>query len=92
MIVSNSRQTGFSLLEMLVSLVVFSDNQARFTGGAIENVDSDPRISGCTFSANLAGRGGGIYNDGGRPEIVNCDDSWSARPAMRCENRLRTAT
>jgi len=42
-------------------------------GGGMYNYNSSPVLINCTFSANAAGHGGGIYNDdSSTPTVTNC--------------------
>ena len=61
---------------------IFSGNVSEY-GGGMDNYDSSPTVTGCVFSANLAGwlnpdgsvgggEGGGMYNFGGSPALTGC--------------------
>ena len=43
-----------------------------YGGGMISFTDSSPTVTNCTFTGNMAGRGGGIYSQFGRTTVTNC--------------------
>ncbi len=49
-----------------------SNNSADF-GGGMDIHSSNPIVSGCAFTGNIANiHGGGVYNGGGNPKVTNC--------------------
>ncbi len=48
-----------------------SNNAGGSNGGAIYDYNGTPTIEGCTFTSNIAGSGGGIYNESSSPIILN---------------------
>jgi predicted outer membrane repeat protein len=55
-----------------VSDCAFRDNKAA-SGGGMYNWDSNPELTGCTFSGNrTTTRGGGLYNWESDPTLVDC--------------------
>ncbi|MHC4159165.1 MAG: S8 family serine peptidase [Planctomycetota bacterium] len=53
---------------------IFTNNSARWDGGAINNLASSPTITNCTFINNSAigNDGGAINNENSSPRIENC--------------------
>ncbi len=50
----------------------FTITNGNLSGGGMNIYYSNPTITNCIFSGNLANRGGGIYNDHSSPTITNC--------------------
>jgi predicted outer membrane repeat protein len=56
-----------------VANCTFTRNSASDRGGAMfNNNSSNLRITNCDFSGNFAAKGGGIYNGGSSPGLIDC--------------------
>ena len=64
--------------EMTITESLFSSNNARDDGGAIDNHFSEVSVRRCTFSENTAGNGGGIRNYQGKMTVEACTFSGNA--------------
>jgi len=58
---------------LTVANCTFSDNKARYDGGAIYNYESDLEVTNCVFSGNKTGDdGGGIYSSNTDAVLISC--------------------
>ncbi|MHC4643495.1 MAG: right-handed parallel beta-helix repeat-containing protein, partial [Planctomycetota bacterium] len=63
---------GLSECDGTIKHNTISNNSADF-GGGMEIYFSNPIISGCVFTENIANySGGGVYNNDGSPTLTNC--------------------
>ena len=56
----------------IASCTFISNSANNYGGGMYNYVNSNPMVANCTFSGNSALYGGGIFNYGASPQIVNC--------------------
>jgi len=47
-------------------------------GGMYNDTEAEPTVTNCTFSGNVARRGGGMYNDNGSPTVTDCTFSGNS--------------
>ena len=81
---------------------IFTENTARWDGGAINNLASSPTITNCTFINNSAigNDGGAINNENSSPRIENCifiansayDWGGAVRNVVNCKPQIINCT
>ena len=67
-LICQSGETSTTVFENLVIQNGFANN-----GGGMSNLySSNPTLTNCTFTSNLADYGGGMYNSSSSPTLTNC--------------------